>query len=137
MGDVLDSPCSAHLRAIDENGGVDNDRARTLLAAERTRVEGLIAGLRVDRADNRDLEDEQDVDWSDPAQPLTSEGTDDAVAAGLQDRLQAIDRAEARLAAGTYGRSVRSGAPISDERLEADPAAELTVEEASSAPGGL
>ena len=73
----------------------------------------------------------------DPAQPLTSEGTDDAVAAGLQDRLQAIERAEARLAAGTYGRSVRSGAPISDERLEADPAAELTVEEASAAPGGL
>ena len=28
------------------------------------------------------------------------------------------------------GRSVRSGAPIPDERLEADPAAELTVEEA-------
>ena len=95
-----------------------------MLAAERTRVERLIAGLRVDRADNRDLEDEQDVDWSDPAQPLTSEGTDDAVAAGLQDRLQAIERAEARLAAGTYGRSVRSGAPISDERLEADPAAD-------------
>jgi DnaK suppressor protein len=116
---------------------VDNDRVRTLLAAERTRVEGLIAGLQVDRADNRDLEDEQDADWADPAQPLTSEGTDDAVAAGLQDRLQAIERAEARLAAGTYGRSIRSGAPIPDERLEADPAAELTVEEASSAPGRL
>jgi DnaK suppressor protein len=135
MGSIR--PYSARPRAIDENGGVDNDRARTLLAAERTRVEGLIAGLRVDRADNRDLEDEQDVDWADPAQPLTSEGTDDAVAAGLQDRLQAIERAEARLAAGTYGRSVRSGAPIPDERLEADPAAELTVEEASPAPGGL
>ena len=35
-----------------------------------------------------------------------------------------------RLEEGTYGRSVRSGAPIPDERLEADPAAELTVEEA-------
>jgi DnaK suppressor protein len=36
----------------------------------------------------------------------------------------------ARLEAGTYGRSVRSGQPIPDERLEADPAAELTIEEA-------
>ena len=35
-----------------------------------------------------------------------------------------------RLAAGTYGLSIRSGEPIPDERLEADPAAELTVEEA-------
>ena len=120
-----------------DNGAVDNERARNLLAAERTRVEGLIAGLRVDRTDNRDVEDEQDVDWADPAEPLTSQGTDDAVAAGLQDRLQAIERATARLAAGTYGRSVRSGAPIPDERLEADPAAELTVEEAGSQPGLL
>ena len=108
-----------------------------MLAAERTRIEGLIAGLQVDRNDNRDVEDEQDVDWGDPAQPLTSQGTDDAVATGLRDRLQAIERAEGRLAAGTYGRSIRSGAPIPDERLEADPAAELTVEEAGSSPGLL
>jgi DnaK suppressor protein len=40
-----------------------------------------------------------------------------------------VARAEDRLAAGTYGRSVRSNEPIPDERLEADPAAELTVEE--------
>jgi DnaK suppressor protein len=46
--------------------------------------------------------------------------------------LQAIERAEQRLAAGTYGRSVRSGAVIPDERLEADPAAEFTVEEAAA-----
>ena len=45
-------------------------------------------------------------------------------------RLAALERAEARLAAGIYGRSVRSGRPIPDERLEADPLAELTVDEA-------
>ena len=38
-----------------------------------------------------------------------------------------------RLDDGSYGRSVRSGVPIPDERLEADPAAELTVEEARQA----
>ena len=45
--------------------------------------------------------------------------------------MAAIGRAEERLVAGTYGLSVRSGLPIPDERLEADPTAELTVEEAS------
>jgi DnaK suppressor protein len=69
-------------------------------------------------------------DIADPAQSLTAEGMDDAIAASLRERLGALDRAEQRLSDGTYGRSVRSGLPIPDERLEADPAAELTVEEA-------
>jgi DnaK suppressor protein len=56
---------------------------------------------------------------------------DDALISGLRDRLGQIERAETRLAEGTYGRSVASGVPIPEERLEADPAAELTVEEAS------
>jgi DnaK suppressor protein len=54
------------------------------------------------------------------------------VAAGLRDRLAALDRALQRLEDGTYGRSIRTGAPIPDERLEADPAAELTVQEADN-----
>ena len=109
---------------------MDDARARVLLETERRRVEALIAGLRVDRSDDRAAEDEA-TDWGDPAQPLTAEGTDDAIAASLNVRLRAIERAEQRLAAGTYGRSVLSGATIPDERLEADPAAELTVEEAA------
>ena len=48
----------------------------------------------------------------------------------LRTRLAALDRALKRLDDGSYGRSVRSGLPISDERLAADPAAELTIEEA-------
>jgi DnaK suppressor protein len=110
---------------------MDDARARQLLEAERQRVVALIADLRVDRSDDRAAADEQ-TDWSDPAQPLTEEGTDDAVSAGLEARLAAIERAEQRLAAGTYGRSIRSGAVIPDERLEADPAADLTVEEAAA-----
>jgi hypothetical protein len=43
----------------------------------------------------------------------------------------ALERVEARLAAGTYGASVLSGRPIPDERLEAFPLAELTVDEAA------
>jgi DnaK suppressor protein len=47
----------------------------------------------------------------------------------LKERLAAVERAEARIAAGTYGLSVQSGDAIPDERLEAVPTAELTVEE--------
>ena len=63
---------------------------------------------------------------------MNAEGVDDAVAASLRDRLAAIDRAEQRIAAGTFGRSVRSGDPIPEGRLAADPAAELTVREAEA-----
>jgi DnaK suppressor protein len=92
-------------------------------------VESLLAGLRTDRGDDRAAAAETG-DWADSAEPISAEGADDAVAASLQDRLRAIQRAEQRLVGGTYGRSVRSGAVIPDERLEADPAAELTVDEA-------
>jgi DnaK suppressor protein len=110
---------------------MDDDRARELLETERRRVEALIEGLRVDRSEDRAAADEA-TNWSDPAQPLATEGADDAIAVSLGARLQAIGRAEQRLAAGTYGRSVLSGATIPDERLEADPAAELTFAEAET-----
>ena len=57
---------------------------------------------------------------------------DDAIAESLSGRLAALERAEQRLADGTYGLSVQSGKPIPDERLEVDPAAELTVQEAAA-----
>ena len=47
----------------------------------------------------------------------------------LEAALAAVGRAEARLAAGTFGLSVESGQPIPDERLEVQPAAERTVQE--------
>jgi DnaK suppressor protein len=110
---------------------MDNERAKELLAAERLRVERLLTEKAEERDADRTAAD-QDGDMFDSAEPLTEQGTDDSVAAELRQRLEAIDRAEQRVAGGTYGRSVRSGAAIPDERLEADPAAELTVEEARS-----
>lgn len=71
-------------------------------------------------------------DMSDSAEPLVAEQQEAAVAAGLRERVAAIERAQQRLIDGTYGLSTRSGEPIADERLEADPAAELTVDEAQS-----
>jgi DnaK suppressor protein len=102
-------------------------RARSLLDAERAQVQQLLADLDTARTDNH----EAGRDASYPATPLAQEGVDDAVAAGLRRRLAALDRALQRVEDGSYGRSIRSGAPIPDERLEADPAAELTVQEAA------
>jgi len=109
---------------------MDENRARSLLQAERAEVRGLLADAQEAGQEDRLTEDETGVDVSDPAQALTAQGMDDAIAESLRGRLDAIERALRRLDEGTYGRSVRSGVPIPDERLEADPAAELTVEEA-------
>jgi DnaK suppressor protein len=109
---------------------MDEDEARARLRAERAEVQRLLAATEAAGQADRAAEDERGVDIDDAAQPLTEQLEDDAIAASLRDRLAALDRAERRLDDGTYGRSVRSGLPIPDERLEADPAAELTVEEA-------
>jgi RNA polymerase-binding transcription factor len=110
---------------------MDIEQARALLVAERTRVEGLLRATRGAGQDDR-VEANAGGDMSDPAQRLTAEQGDDAVVASLEDRLAAISRAEQRIDAGTYGISIRSGQPIPDQRLEVDPAAELTVEEAAN-----
>jgi DnaK suppressor protein len=111
---------------------VDEQQARTRLRAERAEVQRLLADTEGPGWDNRESEDEKGQDIDDAAQPLSAEGEDDAITESLRARLAAIDRAEQRLDNGTYGRSVRSGQPIPDGRLEADPAAELTVEEAAA-----
>jgi DnaK suppressor protein len=104
---------------------VDPERARELLATERARIERALAQLR--HSDSGEIQD-----IGDPGN-LGSELYQDELDAGLADDLRedlaAVERAEARLAAGTYGLSVESGKQIPDERLEAIPTAERTVEE--------
>jgi DnaK suppressor protein len=107
---------------------MEEERARALLRAERQRLERLRASVDADH-DRVAPADEVAEDLVDGADRRTGEETDEAVARQLDQRLQALRRAEGRLAAGTYGRSVLSGRPIPDERLEAFPLAELTVEE--------
>ena len=112
---------------------MDQDEIRRRLRSERSEVETLLN--RTDAAGDADRASERETgDEVDPAQALTAQGVDDAVAGSLRARLAVLDRAVARLEAGTYGRSVRSDDPIAPSRLEADPAAELTVEEAEDDP---
>ena len=104
---------------------MDPDRARELLAAERRRIERELAGLGRDEGEPQD----EDVEEGDQATDLYQDELDESREDDLRDQLAAVERAEERLAAGTYGLSVESGQPIPDERLEARPTAELTVEE--------
>ena len=110
---------------------MNDDEARSLLQDERRRVEQLLDSTLRSARDDRDAANDEG-DFTDPAPGLNSEQVDDAIAGSLRERLAAIERAEQRLADGAYGRSVRSGDPIPDERLRADPAAELTVAEAQT-----
>jgi DnaK suppressor protein len=104
---------------------MDPERARELLAAERERIEGALANLaHVDTGEPAD-----DVDPANLASELYQAEFDEGLADDLRRELAAVERAEARLAAGTYGLSIESGKPIPDERLEAVPTAERTVEE--------
>jgi DnaK suppressor protein len=105
---------------------MDKRTAERLVAEERARVEAALRNLNADLAEEFDTHDPaEDAESSD----LTTEMTDEALIGDLRDRLAAVERAEHRLAAGTYGKSVQSGEAIPDGRLEADPLAERTVEE--------
>ena len=105
---------------------MDTDRAQDLLTTERARIERALGELRhVDTAEPDDY-------VSDPgnlASELYQDELDEGRTSDLRRQLAALERAEARLAAGNYGVSIESGVPIPDERLEAIPAAERTAEE--------
>jgi len=104
---------------------MDPDRAGELLAQERERIERALGGL----AHTDTSEEADDIDPGNLASDLYQDELDEGLADGLRDQLAALERAEARLAAGTYGLSIESGEPIPDERLEALPTAERTAEE--------
>jgi DnaK suppressor protein len=105
---------------------MDQDRARELLAAERKRLEHAIAG----RAHQEDGEQSDPFfDAANNASDLYLDELDDGLAEDLREQLAAVERAEQRVADGTYGLSIESGQAIPDARLEVHPAAELTVDE--------
>jgi len=113
--------------------GMDSGHARELLAAERQRIEADIAAARRGGPEEGD-ERREPGDFN--SEGLWQDELDAGLAEDLKARLAAVERAEERLAQGTYGLSVRSGEPIPDARLEASPTAELTVEEAEPGDGG-
>jgi DnaK suppressor protein len=104
---------------------MDPQRARELLDRERERIERVLGKLA--HEDTGEPADEKDP--GNLASDLYQDELDEGLSDDLREELAAVERAEARLDAGTYGLSVESGKPIPDERLEALPTAERTTEE--------
>jgi DnaK suppressor protein len=102
---------------------MEAERARELLAAERARIEEELGHLGPQEGDDAA------EDTGDEAAELSDAERDEQLAEDLRLQLAAVERAEQRLAEGTYGLSVESGESIPDERLEAVPWAERTVDE--------
>ena len=97
-----------------------------MLARERDLVERELASL---LGEGTEEGDERVEPGDRDSEALYQDEFDAGRAQDLKERLAAVERAEERLASGTYGLSIKSGEPIPDERLEAQPTAELTVEE--------
>jgi DnaK suppressor protein len=106
---------------------VDAERARELLAAERARIERELEESV--HADEDDAIEAEEFDAANLAPELYQDELAEGRAEELREQLAAVERAEQRLADGTYGFSIVSGQPIPDERLEAIPTAELTAAE--------
>src|SRR3989454_7811330 len=104
---------------------MEAERARELLTAERERIERALS--RLGRQDDGEPADEYDP--ANLAADLYQDELDEGLEEDLREQLAAVERAEERLSAGTYGLSTESGQPIPDERLEAIPTAELTADE--------
>ena len=105
---------------------MDAERAAELLSAERARIEQALAEL--GRGADAELS-HVDQHVADEGSELFEQERDAGFAVRLREELAAVERAEARLAAGDYGVSIESGEPIPDARLELIPWAERTAEE--------
>ena len=111
---------------------MNETRARQIVGAERARIESLLAGVTGEiRADGR-LQSQQTGEYAEAGSTIETETVSLTLAADLRNQLAGVVRAEQRIDAGSYGRSVDSGSPIPDERLEVEPLAERTVEEQRS-----
>ena len=108
---------------------MDDKRARELVSRERHRIEAALAELSGDEQAEDASRDDQAGESAEAGSDVQLEMVDQALVAQLEIDLAAVDRAEARIEQGTFGVSVESGARIPDDRLEAEPLAERTVEE--------
>jgi DnaK suppressor protein len=109
----------------------DTDRFRDLLLEERERARGAIDNLHADNPGSLEEDSgEESLDnhmgdvatvTFDREMDYTLEGSEEAKLAAIESALERIDE-------GTYGRCLRCGKAIAEERLEALPYAELCID---------
>ena len=108
---------------------MDEHRAKELVARERRRIEASLAAIAGEEQADDSSHLDQTGESAEAGSEVQQEMVDQAIAASLRNELAAVERAETRIAQGAYGLSIESGERIPDDRLEAEPLAERTVEE--------
>ncbi len=102
---------------------------RAQLEAERADLVSQLAELGVGAGPGAALT--YDANFADSSQVTAEKGEAEALAATLQEQLDAVDAALGRMEAGTYGLCERCHQPIAPARLEAMPSATRCIQHAS------
>jgi DnaK suppressor protein len=105
------------------------ERQRKRLLKLRDSLAGATAAKRAEEDSENEQASGDAVEYEDDAQRLATLELDGNLVARNAQRLAQVDRALAKIAEGTYGRSDASDAPIPVERLEAIPEAIHTLAE--------
>jgi RNA polymerase-binding protein DksA len=110
---------------------IDTDRFRDALTSERERVTAALENLKNENPGS--IEDETGDETSDQhpgdtATALHDRELDYTLTDNEEGLLAKIDAALARIEDGTYGVCTNCGKPISEERLEARPWADLCID---------
>jgi RNA polymerase-binding protein DksA len=111
---------------------IDTDRFRTALLEERSRVEAAIQNLQDEMpgslVEETGEQSAYDNHLGDLATHTLDREIDYTLEESSEDVLRQIDAALKRIDDGTYGTCASCGRPISEERLEAMPYADLCID---------
>jgi RNA polymerase-binding protein DksA len=110
---------------------VDTDRFRTLLLAERERMQATIEHFH--ESNSRSFEEETEEETydnhlADSATATLNREIDYSLEENSEHVLDAVNDALGRIEDGTFGTCVRCGRPIAEERLEAIPYATRCID---------
>ena len=105
----------------------DIEHFKRQIEAQREELQQRISSL--EREFAAPEQHDEAVDRGDSALLLREQDEDSDQLAFARDELARVDKALARIDAGTYGISEVSGKPIPRERLEAEPTATTLVDE--------
>jgi DnaK suppressor protein len=105
----------------------DRPQTRAALEAQRQELRREIGDLGAD-PDSDEVSFEADAGFADRSHSTEERARTIAVVRALRSNLRDVERALAKLDAGTYGTCERCGRPIGPERLEAIPWALLCID---------
>jgi DnaK suppressor protein len=104
-----------------------SDRRRSALRDQREHLRAELSSLGAD-PDSDEVTFVDDPGFADRSHSTEERSRSISVARALRSNLLDVDRALAKMDAGTYGRCERCGRPIGAERLDALPWATLCID---------